>query len=55
MIYGIAKEQRNTVNHAHSADGTVVLDIYALKNLMYALVDSMREVKKRANNSVKIQ
>ncbi|MFR6047819.1 MAG: TM1812 family CRISPR-associated protein [Lachnospira eligens] len=50
LIYGFIKEQRNTVNHAYVPNEKEILDIDALKNLMYALVDSMRKVKQDIKN-----
>ena len=50
LIYGFIKEQRNTVNHAYVPNEKEIFDIDALKNLMYALVDSMRKVKQDVKN-----
>ena len=48
FMYGLLKEQRNTVNHAFAAEDTVVLNMYELKNLMYMLVDDLRRAKEDA-------
>ena len=51
FMYGLLKEQRNTVNHAFAAEDTVVLNMYELKNLMYMLVDDLRRAKEDAVSS----
>ena len=53
MLYGIAKEQRNTVNHAHVAKG-VVLNIYELKKLMCMLVDDLKKARMKVRVSADI-
>lgn len=53
MLYGIAKEQRNTVNHAHVVKG-VVLNIYELKKLMCMLVDDLKKARMKVKVSADI-